>query len=72
MPFREGDPTCTFSGVTCTRGTENALLCEIDGEEHWIPVSQITPDSEVFDDHANAGPGKLVVTEWIAIQKGLV
>lgn len=60
-----------FEDVRCIRASEMALLVEINGEEVWIPKSQVDEDSEVFDDDANA-EGVLVVSEWIAIQKGLV
>lgn len=58
----------TFQGVTVKRETSAALLVEIDGAEHWIPKGQISDDSEVF---AEGTSGKLVVSEWIATQKGL-
>ncbi len=60
-----------FHNVVCKKATEKALLCVIEGEEHWIPQSQIEDDSEVFDDDRNS-TGTLVVTEWIAKQKGLI
>ncbi len=61
-----------FERAKCIKATEMALLIEIDGNEGvWIPKSQIDDDSEVFDDEANA-EGVLIVSEWIAIQKGLV
>ena len=69
MPREE--KTVSFEGVVCKKATAKALLVEIDGEDYWIPLSQIHDDSEVFDDDKNAD-GKLVVTEWIAQQKGLV
>ena len=65
------DKTVEFEGVTCKKETDKALLCVIDGEEHWIPKSQVDDDSEVFNDGDNS-TGKLVVSEWIATQKGLV
>lgn len=44
------------------------LLCLIDEEEHWIPRSQIDDDSEVYEvGHS----GELVVSQWIADEKGL-
>ena len=64
------DEVVSFEHVKCIKATDAALLCEIDGEEVWIPKSQVDDDSEVFDDEDNA-EGRLVVTEWIAIQKGL-
>lgn len=35
----------------------------------WIPKSQINDDSEVY---AKDTEGTLIITEWIAAQKGLV
>ena len=58
-----------FEDVHAKAETDKALLCVIDGEEHWIPKGQITEDSEVY---AKGDDGKLVVTQWIAEQKGLV
>jgi len=61
--------TVTFEGVVVKAETTSALLVEVDGEEVWMPKSQIDDDSEVY----KAGTsGKLVVTEWIATQKKLV
>lgn len=71
MGMRETDPTVTFRNVICKRATERAILVEIDGEEHWIPQSHVHPDSEVYDDDANA-EGTLVISEWIAEQKNLI
>ena len=48
--------------------TERALLVVIDGDEYWIPQSQITDDSEVY---AKGHEGDLVITDYIAEQKGL-
>jgi hypothetical protein len=66
MPtFRE---KATFE-ATALRATDAALLVEIDGRQFWIPQSQIDDDSEVYQ----AGDeGELVVSQWIAEQKGLV
>lgn len=67
--------TVEFYDVTVKAESEKgsndsgALLCLIDGEEIWIPKSQITDDSEVYE---TGTEGTLVVTEWIAEQKGLV
>jgi hypothetical protein len=49
--------------------TPKALLCVIDGKEHWIPQSQIDDDSEVWQ---KDDVGKLVISEWIATEKGLI
>ena len=59
----------SFESVTVVRATEKALLCRIDGKEHWIPQSQIDDDSEVYRE---GDEGTLVISEWLATQKGLV
>jgi hypothetical protein len=71
MSLRPNDKVVSFDRVICKKETDNALLCLIDGAEHWIPKSQLSDDSEVFDD-ANNSEGQLVVSEWIANAKGLV
>ena len=58
----------SFPDVRAIKATEAALLCEIDGVEHWIPQSQIDDDSEIF---AEGDEGILVVSQWLAEQKGL-
>lgn len=64
-----GDEVVTLNGVACIRGTEAALLCRIDGKEVWIPRSHVDDDSEVWEPGQE---GDLVISEWIATQKGLV
>lgn len=49
--------------------TAKALLVVVDGEEAWIPKGQIHDDSEVY---RQGHTGTLIVSEWIAKQKGLV
>lgn len=63
--------TVEFEGVVAIKDTGKALCCVIDGEQVWIPQSQIHDNSEVYDAKDNS-EGTLVVTEWIALQKGLV
>ena len=48
--------------------TDKAMLAVIDGEEVWLPLSQIadSDDYEEGDEDLT-----LSVTEWIAEQKGL-
>ena len=70
--MRENDPVASFDDVKVKRATDKAILVEIDGEEHWIPKSHVHDDSEVWDDAPDArGPGRLVVSQWIAEQKGI-
>ena len=69
--FGDEDGPVELEGVLCIRETDKALLCRIEGKEHWIPKSQIDSHSEVVDakDHKE---GTLAITPWIAKQKGLV
>lgn len=62
------EDTCTIKDVTVRRETTLALLCVIEGEEYWIPKSQIDDDSEVYE---MGTEGELVVSQWIADQKGI-
>lgn len=54
--------------ATLIRQTVNAGLFEINGEEHWIPWSQVDGDCDLEDD-GDTGP--LIITQWIAEQKDL-
>jgi hypothetical protein len=54
--------------VLCINSTAKACLVLIEGEEYWIPQSQIDDDSEVWEKNDE---GTLVISEWIAEQKGL-
>ena len=59
-------PFLSFDDVLCKAETDKAVLCDVQGNEVWIPKGQIHDDSEVF---ARNGKGRLVVTQWIAEQK---
>lgn len=61
--------TATFTNVVALRESDLALLCRVDGQEVWIPKSQIHEDSDVRSVHDK---GELIVSEWIATEKGLV
>lgn len=72
-------PGYDIEGVKCIKesGSGKALLVknssceEFEGEQPsgtcWVPKSQITDDSEVFE---VGGEGTLCVTEWFAKKKG--
>jgi len=51
------------------RETEKALMVEIDGEEFWIPLSQI--DEGGFYYFPGDVDRSIRITEWIAKEKGL-
>jgi len=48
--------------------TDKAMLVEVDGEEHWLPLSQIS-DSEVEE---RGESGFLYIPMWLAEEKELV
>lgn len=47
------------------RETENAVLIEVEDEQVWIPLSQV---SEMH----KGSRGSIVMSQWIANQKGLI
>lgn len=53
--------------VSCERETAAAILVEIEGEEMWVPKSQIHEDSEVYEKDTS---GSLIVSKWWGKQKG--
>jgi hypothetical protein len=55
--------------VVCKHATDKAILVEIDGEEVWVPQSQVDEDSEVYQ---KGDEGTLIVSEWFAKQRGWV
>ena len=66
MPVK--GPTVEFP-AKAIKETDKALLCAIGELEIWIPQSQIYDDSEVWKEDDE---GTLVISEWIAKQKGLI
>ena len=52
----------------CIRETDKAILVLVGSEELWIPKSQIDDDSEVWKE---GDAGELVISNWIALEKGL-
>lgn len=58
-----------LEGVHCKRETVAAILCDIDGQAIWIPKSQVRDASEV---QGEGDEGTLVVSEWIALEKGIL
>lgn len=53
--------------VNCTVDTNKAILVNVDGEDHWVPKSQIDAASECFEAGTS---GSLIVTQWFAEKAG--
>lgn len=70
-PLKDED-TFEVHDARVLRRTDKALLVEAElfDEEQWVPVSQIHDDSEVWDDREGRNEGTLIVSLWIAEQKG--
>jgi hypothetical protein len=52
---------------------DKAVLCLIEGESVWIPISQIDPNSELIneDRFKKGGSGEIIIPAWLAAEKGL-
>lgn len=49
--------------------SDKAIFCDFGDKREWIPLSQVSDDSEIW----RAGDeGTLIVSRWIAKQKGLI
>lgn len=57
----DDDVTVRFDKVKAV--TAKAVLVKVDGEEVWIPFSQLV---DLFP-----GDSEMIITEWIAGEKGL-
>lgn len=60
-------PKPTEVEIECSflRETDSAVLIAVDDEQMWIPLSQV---SEMH----KGKNGKIVMSQWIANQKGLI
>ena len=52
------------------RITDKAILFVIEGEDTWIPISQISPDDRDQYEEGDVDVS-VSVSEWIANEKGL-
>jgi hypothetical protein len=57
------DDDVTFAFDKIKKVSSKAVLLKADGDEHWIPFSQIV---DLFPKN-----GEAIITKWIAEQKGL-
>lgn len=69
----EFEETVEFPDSRCVRATSKAILVEIPdfGGEFWIPQTQVDDRSEVYGAAEGENVGTLVVSQWIAEEKGL-
>jgi len=58
-----------FPDCKVVDSSDLAIKVDIDGTLYWIPQSQVDDDSELWE---NGQEGTLVLSEWIAKEKGLV
>lgn len=65
------DETVELEEVACTHATDKALLIHTPNfdEPVWVPISQVSEDSEV---QGSGDKGTLIVSIWLAEQKGWV
>jgi len=56
--------------VELVRATDRALLVNYEGEEIWIPKSQVDDDSEIYSHRQVGEKGTLVIPYWLAEEKG--
>jgi hypothetical protein len=48
--------------------TANAMLCVIDGDDVWLPLSQVSDEEDYDEGDTNV---TVSITEWLADQRGL-
>lgn len=65
---RDDDDTVTIGDIEVKASTPKAILIEVDGEEHWIPRSQLLDGTDVDD---VGDEGKIVIPKWLADDRGL-
>jgi len=51
--------------------SSKAIRVRIDNDDMWIPKSQILDDSEIYGGHPQGETGSLIMSVWIAKQKGI-
>lgn len=64
----DDEPDVTLENVEVIRDSEKAMLIAYKDEEYWIPRSQTRDESTV---KKKGDKGKLVISAWIAGEKGL-
>jgi hypothetical protein len=70
--WNEDQETETFDVERVLVLTDKAALCRIEGEDHWIPFSEISPDCELIDNMEKGASGEIIIPRWLAKAKGLI
>jgi hypothetical protein len=68
MNRTERNQLVEIDDCVCSIATAKAILVACEGEDVWIPTSQIHEDSEV---HKPGTQGILVIPRWVAEMKEL-
>jgi hypothetical protein len=69
----EDEEPVKIKGCEVEASTAKALLIIFpDKLKRWVPRSQITDESEVYDDFSEAARGMLVVKRWWAKQANVM
>jgi len=55
--------------ASCTAATDRALLLDLEGEEVWVPRSQVRNDSDI---ESAGDAGCVYITTWFAKKENLV
>ena len=58
--------------VTVTSATDKGLWVDRGGEQEFYPFSQIHDDSEIYSAKQKGETGTLIITEWLATERGLL
>jgi len=58
-----------FDDVEVMVDSGKSILCNVDGAEVWIPKSQISDESEVYEEGTS---GKLIIPRWLAVDRKLM
>ena len=71
------DSVMVIHNVVVVAKTSQAVLCEsdelneLDEKDRWLPFSQIDFSSEITRRSKKGDTGMLIISNWIAEQKGL-
>lgn len=55
--------------ATVVHTTDEGIIVSYKGEEAWFPLSELSPDCYLEEQEDS---GSLIVSEWLAIQRGLI